>query len=140
MAWRLPDGKTISTPKDIVVGDTQYPAQIFYRWSVEELAAIGIKPFREVNFDRKWYKSTGSTEQEIDGEIVKTHEVAPRMEETEAKDTQTTKVRNVYLNEAPRAQVMMDFYDAVGDSVTKKLWSDYLTALKTDAKTLKDLL
>jgi hypothetical protein len=58
----------------------------------------------------------------------------------EAKDTQTTKVRNVYLNEAPRAQVMMDFYDAVGDSVTKKLWSDYLTALKTDAKTLKDLV
>ena len=31
-----------------------------------------------------------------------------------------------------------DFYDAVGDSDTKKLWSDYVTALKNDAKGLKD--
>jgi hypothetical protein len=138
MAWRLPNGKTINTPKDVTIGDTQYPAQIFYKWSISELATLGIKPFREVRYDTKWYKSAGSVEDEIDGEIVKTYTTVERYTEREAKDKQTVEVKSVYINEIPRATINMEFYDAVGDNDTKKLWSDYITALKNDAKTLKD--
>ena len=37
-----------------------------------------------------------------------------------------------------RAVSLEDFYDAVGDSDAKKLWSDYITALKNNAKGFKD--
>jgi hypothetical protein len=54
MAWKLPDGKVIQSPKAFTHDGLQYSAQIFRSWSKDELAAIGVKPFREVNFDRKW--------------------------------------------------------------------------------------
>jgi hypothetical protein len=138
MAWKLPDGKVINTPKAFTHDGLQYPAQIFRSWSKEELAAIGVKPYREVSYDQKWYKSTGFVEEEIDGEIVKTHTTTNKLTNSKAKEDQVSVVRGIYLSELPRAQILEDFYDAVGDSTTKKLWSDYITALKNDAKILKD--
>ena len=136
--WKLPNGKVTRVPKGIQIGDTNYPASIFRRWSKEELNAVGIYPFREVKFDQKWYKSTGSTDEVVNGEVVRTHTTTERYTDDEAKDKQTFKVRDAYVSEKRRAVELEDFYDAVGDSVTKKLWSDYITALKNDAKTLKD--
>lgn len=136
--WKLPNGKVQRVPKGIRVGDVNYPASIFRRWSKEELNAIGIFPYREVKFDQTWFESTGSTEEEIDGEIVKTHTTTKKFTNAVAKERQTDKVRNEYISEWTRATSNADFYDAVGDSDGKKLWTDYLDALKTDAKTLKD--
>jgi hypothetical protein len=123
--WKLPNGKVQRVPKGIQVEDTKYPASIF-------------KPYREERYDSKWYSSTGSTESEVDGEIVKTHTTKKRYTNEKAKDTQTSKVRDAYISEVRRANEMMDFYDAIGDNDTKKVWSDYVIALKNDAKTLKD--
>ena len=138
MAWKLPNGKTIQTPKDIVVDDTQYPSEIFRRWSKEELNAVGIFHFREVGFNKGWFTSTGSSEEEVDGEIVRTHTTKNRYLKEEAKDIQIDVMKSRYIAEKRRALEQEDFYDAVGDSDTKKLWSDYITALKNDAKGLKD--
>ena len=138
MAWKLPDGKTISTPKGVVIDDVQYSADIFYRWSKQELAAIGIKPFREERYDSKWYKSTGSEETEVNGEIVKSHTVTEKLTEEDAKVIQVDVVKAQYISGKRRATEQEDFYDAVGDNVTKKVWSDYIKALKNDANTLKD--
>ena len=138
MAWRLPDGKTISTPRGVVIGDVRYSADIFYRWSKQELAAIGIKPFREEQFDSKWYRSSGSSEATVDGEIVKTHTTVERYTNQEAQDNQLNVIRDRYIVEVRRANELADFYDASGDNVIKKVWSDYVIALKNDAKDLKD--
>ena len=138
MAWKLPNGKVIRVPKGVLIEDVNYPASIFRRWSKDELNAIGIYPFREVRYDTKWLKSTGSSEDEIDGEIVKTHTTTNRYLNEYAKEIQTDVVKLKYICENRRALEQEDFYDTVGDNVTKKLWSDYITALKNDAKTLKD--
>ena len=56
--------KYFNYPKGFTLGDLQYPADIFTKWSVEEKKAIGI---HEVIFDDsnkkydKWYKNTGQT-------------------------------------------------------------------------------
>jgi len=53
--------KYFNNPKGFTLGDTQYPADIFTKWSVEEKKAIGIY---EVVFDNsnkkdeKWYINT----------------------------------------------------------------------------------
>ena len=81
MAWRLPDGKTIKTPKGVLIGDVNYPADIFYKWSKQELAAIGIKPFREEKYDKKWFRSSGHVDVDIDGEIVRQHTTVEKYSE-----------------------------------------------------------
>jgi len=138
MAWKLPDGKTINSPRDIIINDVQYPAQIFRQWSKAELNAIGIYPFREVRYDQKWYDSTGYSEVEIDGEIVRTHGTAEKLTNGEAKVLQIDTIKSIYISKKRRATELEDFYDAVGDNVTKNIWGTYITDLKNDAKDLKD--
>ena len=56
--------KYFGYPKGFILGDVQYPSDIFTKWSVEEKEAIGIY---EVVFDNsnkkdeKWYKNTNQT-------------------------------------------------------------------------------
>jgi hypothetical protein len=135
--WKLPDGKIISTPKDIVVGETQYPAQIFYRWTKEQLAELGIIPFREVHYDQKWFRSIGHVDDVVDGEIVRTHETDDRYDTDGAKEIRTEEIKSSYITSVARALGLEDFYDAVGDNVAKKEWSDYVIEMKNAAKDLK---
>ena len=56
--------KYFNTPKGFTLGDLQYPADIFMKWSVAEKEAIGIY---EVVFDdsnkkdEKWYINTNQS-------------------------------------------------------------------------------
>jgi hypothetical protein len=62
--------KYFSYPKGFTLGDNQYPADIFMKWSVEEKEAIGIY---EVVFDdsnkkdEKWYINTNQSFAFADG-------------------------------------------------------------------------
>lgn len=139
MAWKLPNGKVTRVPKGVQIGDVKYPASIFRRWSKDELNAIGIYPFREEKVPQ-WYRSTGSTDDIVDGEVVRTHTTTEQYTNEVAKEMQVDKVKNSYISSNRRALEQEDFYDAIRDNVTKKLWSDYVIALKQDAKDLKDLV
>jgi len=55
--WKLPDGKVLSNPRQVKIGDTNYPARIFSLWSTEELANIGIKQYSEQKFDRRYFRA-----------------------------------------------------------------------------------
>ena len=56
--------KYFNYPKGFTLGDLQYPADIFMKWSVEEKEAIGIHEivYDNSNFkDEKWYINTNQT-------------------------------------------------------------------------------
>ena len=56
--------KYFSYPKGFTLGDNQYPADLFMKWSVEEKEAIGIHEvvFDNSNFkDEKWYINTNQS-------------------------------------------------------------------------------
>jgi hypothetical protein len=56
--------KYFNHPKGFTLGDLQYPADIFMKWSVEEKEAIGIYEvvFDNSNFkDEKWYINTNQS-------------------------------------------------------------------------------
>lgn len=69
--WKLPDGRVLSHPKSVRIDGVLHPAAIFTRWSKEELARIGIKPYREERPDEAHYRATGWEEVDVAGEIVK---------------------------------------------------------------------
>ena len=63
-------GFIVNKARGLTIGDIQYPRNIFVLWSKEELAAIGIKPYREVRSDSRYYSDGALTRTEVDGEMV----------------------------------------------------------------------
>ena len=66
-------GFIVNKARGLTIGDIQYPRNIFVLWSKEELAAIGIKPYREVRSDSRYYSDGALTRTEADGEMVGTY-------------------------------------------------------------------
>jgi hypothetical protein len=138
--WRLPNGKVTRVPKGIQIGDVKYPASIFRRWPKEELNKIGIYPYREVKFDQKWLKSTGFTEEEIDGEIVKTHTTVNKYTVKEAKEIKEKELKERLKSEIREWVLESEYYDAIKDNQKKKEVDDFIVAKKNKVKADRDLL
>jgi hypothetical protein len=71
--------KYFSYPKGFTLGDNQYPADIFMKWSVEEKEAIGIYEvvYDNSNFkDEKWYINTNQSYAFADGTVTASYGTA----------------------------------------------------------------
>ena len=71
--------KYFNNPKGFTLGDLQYPADIFMKWSVEEKEAIGIYEvvFDNSNFkDEKWYINTNQSFAFADGTVTASYGTA----------------------------------------------------------------
>jgi hypothetical protein len=137
--WKLPNGKTINHPRDVLVGDTMYPAQIFRRWSKLELSMIGIFPFREESFDSQYYRSTGSEDVEIDGEIVRQHTTTQRYTSQELKKHfgKIIKQNLWFLWITSRDELAyLNVFDNTSPDID--IWVQYGTDLKDAALLIKD--
>ena len=62
--------RVLAHPVPLVIGDTQYPKNIFTLWSKAELKAIGIMPYAETRVDSR-YKYSGQLSYEIGEDEVK---------------------------------------------------------------------
>ena len=71
--------KYFSYPKGFTLGDNQYPADIFMKWSVSEKEAIGIYEvvYDNSNFkDEKWYINTNQSFAFADGVVTASYGTA----------------------------------------------------------------
>ena len=65
------NGQTIKTPKEIVIDGITHPKQIFR--NSDTLASLGIKPYREVTPDSRYYHTGVYTVDESGAEVVGTY-------------------------------------------------------------------
>jgi hypothetical protein len=70
-------GRVIRSPASITINGITYPRNIFTKWSKAELADIGIRPYREVGVDSKYYWQ-GAASTEIGDEVVVTYAAIDR--------------------------------------------------------------
>lgn len=63
-------GFVVKSPRGLTIAGIQYPRNIFSLWSKAELAAIGIKPYREVALDTRYYNAGAVVRTSKDGEVV----------------------------------------------------------------------
>jgi len=107
---------------------------ILVRWTKEALAEIGVKPFREVQYDQEWYNSTGFTDSEVDGEVVRTHTTEARYTVDEAK---TKRIEEMNA-QAFQLLVKTDYYVIrkadVGTDIPQSV-IDERTQVRTDVTT-----
>lgn len=71
-------GRVIKYPTAVVLNGVHYPATIFTRWSREQLAAIGIYPFRDQQFNKDRYHATSPTDLLVEGVIYRTYVLLER--------------------------------------------------------------
>ena len=82
--------KYFNYPKGFTLGDLQYPADIFMKWSVEEKEAIGIY---EVVFDdsnkkdENWYNNTNQTFAFVDGVVTASYGTATPVAHADVTET-----------------------------------------------------
>jgi len=82
--------KYFNNPKGFTLGDLQYPADIFMKWSVEEKEAIGIY---EVVFDdsnkkdENWYNNTNQTFAFVDGVVTASYGTATPVAHADVTET-----------------------------------------------------
>ena len=70
--------RILAHPVPLVIGDTQYPKNIFTLWSKAELKAIGIMPYSETGVDSR-YKDSGELTYEIgDDKVIGTYATTDR--------------------------------------------------------------
>lgn len=76
--WRLSDNRVIRVRKTIILSSGEkFGGTDWY--DPAKMAEAGIMPFREVAYDKAHYRSTGYTDEEVDGEVVRTHTIEPSM-------------------------------------------------------------
>ena len=79
--WITSDNQIIQTPRGITIDEIKHPQTIFYCWSKDELAAIGIKPYTP-GVCPAGQRVTGAYTEEIDGEVYERFNTEP-IQETE---------------------------------------------------------
>ena len=137
--WKLPNGKVIKNPKGFTIGNVNYPMQVFRRWTKEELNAIGVFPYREVSYDQRFYTSTGTTETEVDGEIVREHTLANRYTNQELRNVFIKLMKHHVLRlwkSAKEEQEYLQTFDE-GNSVDIQTWATYKNDLKQSVASMK---
>jgi hypothetical protein len=65
-------GFVVKSLRGLTIEGIQYPRNIFSLWSKAELAAIGIKPYREVALDTRYYNAGAIVRKSKNGEVVGT--------------------------------------------------------------------
>jgi hypothetical protein len=82
--------KYFNHPKGFTLGDLQYPADMFMKWSVEEKEAIGIHEvvFDNSNFkDEKWYINTNQSFAFADGTVTASYGTATAKAHADVTET-----------------------------------------------------
>lgn len=74
--WITTENNIIRQPEGIRIGDVNHPASIFWCWSKEQLAEVGIKPYTPASVPAG-YRVTGAYTEEVDGEVFERFNLEP---------------------------------------------------------------
>jgi hypothetical protein len=74
--WITNENNIIRQPEGIRVGDVNHPASIFWCWSKEQLAEIGIKPYHP-GVVPSGHRVIGAYNEEVDGEVYERFNTEP---------------------------------------------------------------
>jgi len=125
------NSQTIKTPKSLTISDITYPKAIFRDSAT--LTSLGIKPYREVTPDSRYYWNGAFTLDESGAEVVGTYAGTPR-----DVDTLKENMLNTINSQVASKQGAIDWYwaraDKGGKAVPSEI-SDYATTIYSEQAT-----
>ena len=136
--WKLPNGSITRFPRDLTVANVNYSKKIFSRWSIAELNAIGVYPFTENRFDDRYYRSTGFTDTETDGSIVRTHTSEARISLNDLKKEFAGTMRDMGRQTIKRVQDELFYLNNFEPGAPELAeWATYRSDYKSAFQTIK---
>lgn len=90
----IDSGFVVKSARGLTIEGIQYPRNIFTQWSKEELAELGILPYREVGIDSKYQWQGELTRELLDDEVVGTYAGIDRDIDS-LKDNMVSQVRSL---------------------------------------------
>lgn len=126
-------GFVVKTPRGLTLDGVQYPRNIFNLWSKAELAAIGIKPYREETIDTRYHNAGAVTRTEVNGEIVGT----PASTDKDMADLKKAMVSEVKAQAASKlsSSDWMAIRAYEGGTAIASEWSTYRTNVRSTSNT-----
>ena len=137
--------KYFNYPKGFTLGDLQYPADIFTKWSVEEKEAIGIHEvvFDNSNFkDETWYINTNQSFAFVDGTVTASYGTATPKAHADVTET-IDGVENI--TPGLKTNLIKDLKSKVASILAKTDWyvirnTEKSTAIPSAISTHRDLV
>ena len=140
--WALVESGSVSKvftrPKQLTLGNVQYPANIFELWSASELEAIGIYAIVEDSTNRKdtdYYINTNKTYTFASGTVTASYGTATAQDLTEVK----TRKKGIINDQANSKLSDYDWYTlraASGGTAVPSTITTYQAAVRTKANTM----
>ena len=127
------NGQIIKTPKEMTIGDKRYPKEIFQDSSA--LSSIGVKPYKEVSKDSRYYWPGSYSVDTSGDEVVGTYAGT-------ARDLATLRVNMLKStnNNAASLHAEIDWYwtrASKGGTAVSTAIKNYATALYSEHETKK---
>jgi len=127
------NGQIIKTPKEMTIGDNRYPKEIFQDSSA--LSSIGVKPYREVSKDSRYYWPGSYSVDTSGDEVVGTYAGT-------ARDLATLRANMLKStnNSAASLHAEIDWYwtrASKGGTAVSSAMATYATALYSEHETKK---
>jgi hypothetical protein len=127
------NGQIIKTPKEMTIGDKRYPKEIFQDSSA--LSSIGVKPYKEVSKDSRYYWPGSYSVDTSGDEVVGTYAGT-------AKDLATLRANMLKStnNNAASLHAEIDWYwtrASKGGTAVSTAIKNYATALYSEHETKK---
>ena len=127
------NGQIIKTPKEMTIGDNRYPKEIFQDSSA--LSSIGVKPYREVSKDSRYYWPGSYSVDTSGDEVVGTYAGT-------ARDLATLRANMLKStnNNAASLHAEIDWYwtrASKGGTAVSTAMKNYATALYSEHETKK---
>jgi len=135
--------KYFGYPKGFILGDVQYPSDIFTKWSVEEKEAIGIYEvvFDNSNFkDEQWYINTNQSFVFADGVVTASYGTATPKAHADVTET----IDGVeYITPGLKTNLIKDLKSKVASILVKTDWyitrnTEKSTAIPSSISTHRD--
>jgi len=127
------NGQIIKTPKEMTIGDNRYPKEIFQDSSA--LSSIGVKPYRQVSKDSRYYWPGSYSVDTYGDEVVGTYAGT-------ARDLATLRANMLKStnNNAASLHAEIDWYwtrASKGGTAVSTAMKNYATALYSEHETKK---
>jgi hypothetical protein len=120
----IDSGFVVKSARGLTIDGIQYPRNIFTQWSKEQLAELGILPYREVNIDSKYQWQGELTRELVADEVIGTYAGVDRDIDS-LKDNMVSQVRSLASSKLAESDWM---------SIRE---SDGGTAMSADMKTYR---
>tara|TARA_Y100001951_G_scaffold15582_1_gene10737 strand:+ start:40 stop:657 length:618 start_codon:yes stop_codon:yes gene_type:complete len=133
--WYSETFGVIKTPRELTIGGSTYPRQIFRKWSKLALADLGIRPARVETPDNRYYNTGVESYNLVENEWIISY--ATTEKDVESLKTQLIDKIKIHVGSTLGSSDWRVIREADGGTAMTEEWKTYRNAVRLHGNTLE---